>query len=221
MRGEEKIIVNDEHEWARLLQLHSYERLIWKSGVNLIAGVDEAGRGPLAGPLVAAAVVINKELIIPGLNDSKLVAPALRPRLVQEIKRQVAAWSVGIVPAGMIERYNIHQATFHAMKLALSRLPVAPGHVLIDGWALPDLEIPQTPLIKGDARSAAIAAASLLAKTVRDEIMTYYSRIYSKYGFEKNKGYATPAHLAALRKYGPCFLHRRTFRGVKENNDEN
>ncbi len=216
MRRKKEIILDDEQEGARLLRLHSCERLLWKNGISLIAGIDEAGRGPLAGPLVAAAVVIDKELLIPGLNDSKRLTPAFRTRLVQEIKRNVKGWSVGVVPVGFIERYNIHQATFYAMELALNRLPVAPEHILVDGWALPGSAIPQTPLIKGDARSAAIAAASILAKTMRDEIMNYYSRIYSKYGFEKNKGYPTPAHLAALKKYGPCFLHRRTFRGVKE-----
>ncbi|NPV28178.1 MAG: ribonuclease HII [Firmicutes bacterium] len=219
MRGETKIL--NEKERARLEQLHFHERLLWKSGVSLIAGVDEVGRGPLAGPLVAAAVVIERELMIPGLNDSKSVPPSLRTRLAQEIKRHAKGWGIGIVPVGFIERYNIHQATFYAMKLALERLPVPPDHVLIDGWALPDLIIPQTPLVKGDARSAAIAAASLLAKTLRDEIMIYYSRIYPRYGFEKNKGYATPAHLEALRKYGPCFLHRFTFCGVKVTGDGN
>lgn len=199
-------------EWTRLMQLHFFEQFLWRSGARYVAGIDEAGRGPLAGPLVAAAVVLEKELMIPGLNDSKCVPVTQRVRLAQEIKLRVAGWAVSVIPVGYIDSHNIHQATFMAMKIVLKRLSLAPDHVLVDGWAIPDLAIPQTPLVKGDARSAAIAAASLLAKTTRDAIMTYYSKLYPKYNFEKNKGYPTSFHLGVLAKYGPSPLHRRTFR---------
>lgn len=206
-------------EMERLRRLHLYEVALWQNGITLVAGVDEAGRAPLAGPVVAAAVVLREQLIIPGLNDSKVVSPLHRTVIAREIKLRAAAWGVGIIPVGLIERYNILQATYMAMRAALNRLHLQPEHVLVDGWALPGIAIKQTPIIKGDAKSAAIAAASIIAKTTRDAIMVYYSRLYPKYDFQQNKGYPTPAHLEALNRYGPCFLHRRTFRGVKEKLD--
>jgi ribonuclease HII len=203
-------------ELERLGQLHAYEKALWRSGITLVAGVDEAGRGPLAGPVVAAAVVLRERLLLDGLNDSKAVAPARRMVLARQIKLRAAAWGVGIIPAGAIERYNILQASYMAMRAALNSLRLSPGHVLVDGWALPGIAIDQTPIIKGDAKSAAIAAASIIAKTTRDAIMVYYSRLYPKYHFEQNKGYPTAEHLKALERFGPCFIHRRTFRGVRE-----
>jgi ribonuclease HII len=202
-------------ERNRLMRLHVYERALWLNGVSLVAGIDEAGRGPLAGPVVAAAVVLREQLLLPGLNDSKVVPPLLRQALAAEIKQRAVAWAVGIIPAGMIDRYNIHQATFMAMRTALARLRQAPDHVLVDGrWILPGVSIEQTPIIDGDALSAAVAAASIIAKTTRDAIMNYYSRIHPRYHFEQNKGYPTPEHFEALRNFGPCPLHRRTFHGV-------
>ncbi|HHW41433.1 MAG TPA: ribonuclease HII [Syntrophomonadaceae bacterium] len=218
-RGKTRIL--DEEEYDRLKRIHLFEQKLWKNGAVLIAGVDEAGRGPLAGPVVAAAVVIKEELLLPGLNDSKLVNPALRAALSREIKRKAAGWAVGIVPVGWIEKYNIHEASILAMKKALEQLKVKPDHILIDGcWPVRDVPVPQTTIVKGDTRSAVIAAASILAKTTRDAIMSYYGLLFPKYGFEQNKGYPTPAHLEAIARYGPCFLHRRTFRGVKEMDSE-
>jgi ribonuclease HII len=205
-----------ERERERLLKLHMYEQALWREGVGLVAGIDEAGRAPLAGPVVAAAVVLRERLIITGLNDSKVVPPRRRLVIAREIKLQVAAWAVGIVPVRLIERYNILQATYMAMRKALNRLHLQPEHVLVDGWALPDITIEQTPIIKGDAKSAAIAAASIIAKTTRDEIMNHYSKLYPGYNFEQNKGYPTPEHRQALNRFGPCRLHRRTFHGVRE-----
>ncbi len=203
-------------ELNRLLQLHIYEESLWFNGAHLVAGIDEAGRAPLAGPVVAAAVVIREQLLLTGLNDSKVVPPLLRRTLAAAIKQRAVAWAVGIIPAGLIDRYNIHQATFMAMRLALANLRMSPDHVLIDGgWKLPGVAINQTSIIKGDAKSAAVAAASIIAKTTRDAIMTYYSRLYPRYHFEQNKGYPTAAHLEALRIFGPCLLHRRTFHGVR------
>jgi ribonuclease HII len=206
-------------ELERLLRLHMYERTLWRDGIELVAGIDEAGRGPLAGPVVAAAVVLKEQLLISGLNDSKLVSPLNRQVLAREIKLKASAWAVGVIPVGLIERHNILQATYMAMRAALNRLQLHPEHVLVDGWALPGISIKQTAIVKGDSKSAAIAAASIIAKTTRDAIMTYYSRLYPKYKFEQNKGYPTPDHLEALNRFGPCFIHRRTFHGVREKLD--
>lgn len=215
------ILELDKKEFERLKRMHRFERELWENGAVLIAGVDEAGRGPLAGPVVAAAVVIKEELLLPGLNDSKLITPPLRSALSQEIKKRAECWAIGIVPVGWIDQYNIHEASLLAMKKALQQLKVKPDHVLIDGrWPIEGIPFSQTPVVKGDTLSAAIAAASILAKTTRDAIMTYYGLLFPKYGFEHNKGYPTLAHLEAIAKYGPCFLHRRTFRGVKERNGE-
>lgn len=203
-------------ERERLLRLHMYEQALWREGVAMVAGVDEAGRAPLAGPVVAAAVVLREGLFICGLNDSKVVSAPRRQLIAREIKLQATAWAVGIIPVGHIERHNILQATYMAMRSALKRLRLQPDHVLVDGWALPGITIKQTPIIKGDAKSAAIAAASIIAKTTRDAIMAYYSKLYPRYNFEQNKGYPTPGHLQALNRFGPCWLHRRTFRGVRE-----
>lgn len=206
----------DQKEYLRLIHMHCYEDALWKEGAELIAGVDEAGRGPLAGPVVAAVVVLDSKLLIPGLNDSKAINPLRRSVLAREIKMKASGWGIGIVSVGFIEQHNIHEAALHAMRLAVKHLAVKPEHVFVDGcWKISDLSIAQTPIVKGDTKSVAIAAASILAKTTRDAIMSYYSLLYPKYGFARNKGYPTPAHLTALDQYGPCFIHRRTFRGVK------
>jgi ribonuclease HII len=204
----------NEKEWFRLIKLHFFEQVLWRGGADLVAGVDEAGRGPLAGPVVAAVVVLDQELLLTGLNDSKKVSPGRRILLAQEIKMRAVDWAVGVASPRDIEEFNIQEATYRAVKQALKQLSVVPDHLLVDGWAIPGLELPQTPLVKGDCRSAAIAAASLLAKTIRDELMKFYARLYPEYGFEKHKGYPTKEHLEALRRYGPCPLHRRNFRGV-------
>ncbi|HHY41039.1 MAG TPA: ribonuclease HII [Syntrophaceticus sp.] len=202
----------------RLYQMHYYERKLWEKEIKLVAGLDEAGRGPLAGPVVAAAVILRKELLITGLKDSKCVSEEERPLLAEKIKTCAAGWGIGIAPVGYIERCNILQATFYAMIQALRRAGLRPDHVLVDGhMEVPDLGIPQTTIVKGDQKSAAVAAASILAKTTRDAIMRYYHSLYPRYGFNRNKGYPTAEHLAAIKRYGPCFLHRKTFRGVKEN----
>lgn len=200
----------------RLYEMHTYERKFWGEKIQLIAGLDEAGRGPLAGPVVAAAVILRDELLIPGLNDSKCVSAGLRPVLAERIKVSAAGWGIGIASVGYIDRYNILQATFYAMCQALRHAGLRPDHILVDGkMKVPGLATPQTAIVKGDQKSAAVAAASILAKTTRDAIMRYYHRLYPQYGFIRNKGYPTREHLAAIKKCGPCFLHRRTFRGVK------
>ncbi|MEG3068452.1 MAG: ribonuclease HII [Syntrophaceticus schinkii] len=199
-----------------LYSMHTYERRLWEKNIRLIAGIDEAGRGPLAGPVVAAAVILREELFIPDLNDSKCISEGLRIRLAVEIKARAAGWGIGIASVGFIERCNILQATFHAMRQAIRNIDVQPDFVLVDGHLeVPGIKVPQSAIIKGDQKSASIAAASILAKTTRDAIMKYYDLLYPQYGFARNKGYPTSSHLAALNRYGPCFLHRKTFRGVK------
>ncbi len=196
-------------------RIYSLERTLWARSIRFVAGVDEAGRGPLAGPVVAAAVVLDRELNLDGLNDSKCVPKHLRAKLAVEIKKAAAGWGIGIAPVGCIERCNVLKATFMAMYRAIEHLKIRPEYVLIDGsFPIPGLDLPQTAIIQGDQKSAAIAAASILAKTTRDAIMEYYGRLYPKYDFARNKGYPPRAHLQALKEYGPCFLHRRTFRGV-------
>ncbi len=203
--------------FKHLYCMHIYERRLWEKNIRLIAGIDEAGRGPLAGPVVAAVVILREELFLPELNDSKCVSERLRNKLAGEIKAKAAGWGIGIASVGFIERCNILQATFYAMRQAVRHLDLQPDFVLVDGnLEVPGLSTPQAAIIKGDQKSASIAAASILAKTTRDAIMKYYDILYPKYGFARNKGYPTSGHLAALNKYGPCFLHRKTFRGVKE-----
>lgn len=200
-----------------LYQIHAYERELWRQNIDLIAGIDEAGRGPLAGPVVAAAVVLKEELFLPQLNDSKCVPEPLRSSLAGKIKAKAAGWGIGIAPVGYIERCNILQATFYAMRQAIKRVGLQPKFLLVDGrQEVPGITVPQKAIIKGDQKSAAIAAASILAKTTRDSIMKYYDLLYPRYDFARNKGYPTPGHLKALKRYGPCFLHRKTFRRVEE-----
>lgn len=177
--------------------------------------MDEAGRGCLAGPVVAAAVILRPGARIPGLRDSKLLTPQGRRRLVPHILRACTAWGIGAIAPVGIDRWNIRRASFQAMRLAIRRLTIAPGHVLVDGFRIPGFSIPQTGLIKGDRRVRSIAAASVLAKVARDRRMDRYHRDYPDYHFDRNRGYPTPEHLAALEEHGPTPLHRRTFAPVR------
>ena len=179
-----------------------------------MAGIDEAGRGPLAGPVVAAAVVIGADRRIRGLADSKLLTPEQRDVLFDVISERAIAVGVGIVDHETIDRINILQATRLAMAEALARLTVAPDLVITDFVALSNLTCPQRNLVDGDARCASVAAASIVAKVTRDRLMLDADRSFPEYGFVRHKGYATPEHLAALDRWGPCPLHRRTFAGV-------
>lgn len=196
--------------------LYAFEREAWRRGCRFVAGVDEAGRGPLAGPVVAAAVVLDPGRRIPGLRDSKLLAPARRSALEWAIRRRALGVGVAVVEAAEIDAVNILEATRRAMGEALRRLPVLPEMVLIDALALPDLDCPQWAIVHGDRRSASIAAASIVAKVTRDALMADYDRLYPGYGFGLHKGYGTRQHRAALARLGPCPIHRRTFRGVAE-----
>ena len=180
-------------------------------GINLICGVDEAGRGPLAGPVCAAAVILPDHLEIPGLNDSKKLTDKKRRELMPVIKEQALAWGIAFASEQEIDEINILQATFLAMKRALDQLSVKPDLALIDGNRETDFGLPVKTVIKGDSLSANIAAASVLAKVTRDDLMIQMAEKYPEYGFEVHKGYGTKAHYAALEKFGPSPIHRQSF----------
>lgn len=191
--------------------LWEIERGYFAQGYDVICGVDEAGRGPLAGPVCAAAVILPRNLQIPGLNDSKKLTDKKRRELYDVIKRRATAYGVAFASQEEIDEINILQATFLAMERAMSQLAVRPDLALIDGNRAKNFGLPVETIVKGDARSANIAAASILAKVTRDDYMIEQSRIYPAYGFEIHKGYGTKRHYAALREAGMCPLHRRTF----------
>ena len=187
------------------------EDSIYDQGLQVICGVDEAGRGPLAGPVCAAAVILPRGLEIPGLNDSKKLSDKRRRELFPQIQKQALAFGIGFASEKEIDDINILQATFLAMERALAQLPVKPELVLIDGNREKDFGIPVKTVVKGDSLSANIAAASILAKVSRDDVMLEMAREYPQYGFEIHKGYGTKAHYDALRQFGSSPIHRQTF----------
>lgn len=189
------------------------ENSIWAKG-KTPAGVDEAGRGPLAGPVVAACVVLPESCEIKGLNDSKKLSHLKRQRILREIRRKALAFSIGIVEPGEIDRINILRAALLAMEISVKNIPDGPDYLLIDGNQRTSLPMPQETVVKGDSKCASIAAASVIAKVLRDYIMEKYHYMYPEYNFLKHKGYPTKEHYEAIRQYGPCPIHRRSFRGV-------
>jgi len=192
-----------------------HERAFWERGLTRIAGVDEAGRGPLAGPVCAAAVILPPGCELPGVRDSKCLTAGERERLVPEIRRVATAVGVALVDVDLIDRLNIFQATHKAMRMALADLKTEPEHVLVDGRFTPGSPFPETALVEGDALSLSIAAASVIAKVTRDRLMIEMDARYPGYGFARHKGYGTPQHREALRRLGPCPIHRRSFTGVE------
>lgn len=190
-----------------------YERELWKSGAGLVAGVDEVGRGSLFGPVVAAAVVLNPGYRIRGLRDSKLLPAERREVLAMRIRDHAIAWSIASVDAARIDQINIYHASRLAMVEAVSQLAPAPDHLLIDALRI-DFACPQTPIIHGDALSASIAAASIIAKVERDRMIREWDPVFPLYGLASNKGYYTRKHVTALRQYGPSPLHRQSFEPV-------
>ena len=178
---------------------------------TLICGIDEAGRGPLAGPVVAGAAILPKDCTILYLNDSKKLSEKRREELYLEIQKKAVTWAVGIASPERIDEINILQATYEAMRQAVSGLKEVPSILFNDAVTIPGIDIPQVPIIKGDAKSVSIAAASVLAKVTRDHMMVEYDHLFPQYGFAKHKGYGTAAHIAAIREYGPTPIHRRTF----------
>jgi ribonuclease HII len=192
----------------------AFERSARASGHRLIAGIDEAGRGPLAGPVVAAAAILPDGLVIPGVNDSKLVDEVDRERLHDVIVREALGYGIGVADVAEIDAVNILQATIIAMERAVAALSPQPDFLLIDALTLPRCPIPQNGIIKGDRRSHSIAAASILAKVTRDRLMCELHERFPQYNFKGHKGYGTREHLALIRKHGPCEAHRRSFRPI-------
>ena len=195
---------------------NKYELEARKAGIKLIAGIDEAGRGPLAGPVVAAAVILDIDANIEGINDSKLLSSKQREKLFSKIHQNALSIGLSIVEPETIDRINILQATRLAMTKAVTNLTLKPGLLLIDGPITLDLNTRQIPIIKGDKLSVSISAASIIAKVTRDDIMKSFHKMYPEYGFYKNKGYGTKEHITALKKHGPCKIHRKSFAGIGE-----
>ena len=195
-----------------------FEKEARQQGCFFVAGVDEAGRGPLAGPVVAAAVILPDDAELPeGVNDSKKLTAAVRKKLLKEIKENEAIrWSVGIVDAAKIDEVNILNATHLAMKIAVEGLQPDVDYCLVDGLPVHGLPVEHRAIVKGDSRSYSIAAASIIAKETRDDMMAEYDEAYPGYGFAKHKGYGTKAHIEALKELGPCEIHRRSFAPVRE-----
>lgn len=200
-----------EKERIRISKLYEKERSLSKKGYMLIAGVDEAGRGPLAGPVVAGAVILAIDTEIIDLKDSKKISEKKRERVYEDICKKALAYSFDIVEPNYIDKNNILNATLLAMRNAIYKLPIRPEYILVDAEEIPDIDIPQESIIHGDSLSACIAAASIVAKVNRDRIMREYDTLYPDYGFIRNKGYGTKEHIDALKKYGPCPIHRQSF----------
>jgi len=208
---------------AKFINSFEFEQALWKQGVGRVAGVDEAGRGPLAGPVVAAAAILPAHWAqsglpaeLAGLNDSKQLTEAQRERFFEFLTACAEIeFAVAMVDAAQIDAINILQATHRAMNEALARLQPLPPHALVDGRPVKTLRVPQTAIVKGDARSYSIAAASVLAKVTRDRLMLKYHAEFPEYGFASHKGYGTEQHLAAIQKFGACSIHRKSFAPLK------
>ena len=202
--------IRKEKERTHLLYAYEREQRVCAS---FIAGVDEVGRGPLAGPVVAAAVILPADHEITGLNDSKKLSEKRREAMNEIIRREAVSIGVGLINQDRIDEINILQATYEAMRIALEQLSPASDLILADAVTIPGIETRQIPIVKGDAKSASIAAASIIAKVYRDRLMVEYDRIYPEYGFARNKGYGTKEHINALKEFGPTPLHRKSFIG--------
>jgi ribonuclease HII len=208
-------LMETQIEMAKHLQeMLFYEKDLSKKGYTLIGGLDEVGRGPLAGPVVAGCVILDPDVPIPGVDDSKKLSALQRQSLYFEIKEKALAISIGIVDNETIDRVNILQASLEAMCRAVKEIPIKPDYLLIDGQFCPQLDFSMQTITAGDSKSLSIAAASIIAKVTRDKIMDELDEIYPQYGFSRNKGYPTHEHVSALKKHGPCEIHRKTFAPV-------
>lgn len=210
IKYQKKKAANDK-ENLRLYNMSRYEREAYNKGCRYVAGIDEAGRGPLAGPVIAACVILPQNVHIEKLNDSKKLSPKQRDELYDIVIQQAIAYGIGIVDEKVIDEINILNATKKAMKAAVDSLAIKPDMLLIDAVELPEMGIPYLPIIKGDALSVSIAAASILAKVTRDRILDDMDELYPQYGFKKHKGYGTEEHINAIKKYGICPIHRISF----------
>ncbi|SDZ78297.1 RNase HII [Lachnospiraceae bacterium NK3A20] len=221
-----KRLARQQQEISRVAEMRAFEReaILDKFGPDffpelakeeyekiLICGIDEAGRGPLAGPVAAGAVILPKDHDILHINDSKKLSAKRRAELFDTIREEAIAWNVGLATPERIDEINILQATFEAMRSAVAGLGIQPDVLVIDAVTIPGMKIPEVPIIKGDAKCLSVAAASILAKVTRDRMMEEYDRQYPEYGFARHKGYGTAEHIAALKEYGPCPIHRRSF----------
>lgn len=204
-------------EKQRIEGLLQEEKELWRKGFLYIAGLDEVGRGPLAGPVMAAACILPARFDLPGLNDSKKLSESRREKLYEQIKNQALGYAIGSAEPAEIDVLNILEATKLAMKRAVESLKIRPQFLLIDALELQHIKIPQKGIIKGDELSASIAAASILAKVTRDRWMIQLHKIYPEYGFDRNKGYGTKEHMESLKAYGPCHIHRQSFAPVEKN----
>ena len=203
--------LSKEEDIERVKKMLTRENELMQSGYSFVCGIDEAGRGPLAGPVFAAAVILPPGLIIEGINDSKKLSPKKREELYDIICDKAIAWSLASVDEQIIDEINILNATFLAMRMSCEKLSTKADYALVDGNRLPGLSIPSEAIVKGDAKSISIAASSIIAKVERDRYITEMAKLYPEYGFEKHKGYGTKAHTEAILKYGPSPIHRKTF----------
>lgn len=217
----EKVYQKAQEEEKRLEEMLTYEKAAYQKGYTLIAGVDEVGRGPLAGPVVAAAVILPQNHKIPFVNDSKQLSAQKRALLAEQIKKEAIAFAVGVVPNARIDEINILQATYEAMQQALAQLSPQPDFILADAVTIPKVDIPQQSIIKGDAKSLSIAAASIVAKVTRDAMMEEMAKAYPHYDFASNKGYGSQKHIAGIAEHGLCPIHRRSFVGKILENQKN
>ncbi|MDD2504349.1 MAG: ribonuclease HII [Clostridia bacterium] len=203
---EDKIKIQEKSQYMLV-----YERKLWSKAYSFLGGIDEAGRGPLAGPVVSACVILPKELLIEGVDDSKKLSPAKREYFFDIIMEKALAVGFGIIDHNRIDKVNIYQATIESMEQAVKACSQAPDYLLLDAMRLNNIKIPQLSLIGGDGKSQSIAAASITAKVTRDRIMEGFAKIYPEYGFEKHKGYGTEEHVEAIRKHGLSPVHRQSF----------
>lgn len=201
---------------ARRRVMLRIERELWRRGLTRIAGVDEVGVGPLAGPVVAAAVILPVGINLSGIDDSKKIGPRERARLAEEIHSIAPAVAVGVVDVQEVDRLNVYRAALEAMRRAVQQLPIAPEQLLVDARHIPAVSVSQTSIIKGDSKSYSIAAASIIAKVSRDAMMREIDQLYPQYGFAQHMGYGTKAHLLALERHGPSPVHRRSFFVVRQ-----
>lgn len=207
----QKKYIKYQNELQRIKEISKYETELYQKGKNYIAGIDEVGRGPLAGPVMTCAVILPKDCNVLGINDSKKLSASQRENICIQLKKIAIDISISKVEADEIDKINILQSVYKSMKQSVNNLNTKPDIVLVDAVSIPDINVEQLSIVKGDAKSISIAAASIIAKVTRDKLMDEYSKKYPEYGFERNKGYGTKEHIDAIKEYGLCPIHRRTF----------
>lgn len=207
----QKKYIKYQNELQRIKEISKYETELYQKGKTFIAGIDEVGRGPLAGPVMTCAVILPKDCNVLGINDSKKLSSSQRENICTQLKQVAIDISISKVEADEIDKINILQSVYKSMKQSVNNLNTKPDIVLVDAVSIPNINVEQLSIVKGDAKSISIAAASIIAKVTRDKLMDEYSKKYPEYGFERNKGYGTKEHIDAIKEYGLCPIHRRTF----------